>query len=350
MPALWYGSTVKERTIWLPVEGSIDDLDSAIALNGGRPRYVRIQTPDIQDDLLRVSLRDDSIRELVCALANRGYYLYYNNADENRFVRHDRVPFHWPAVKNGIYNSSDDGLVYSFEESKSGTNESLVVVFSPINSKPRLSRYFWNSFGTLGKFITPDTAILRIADVGGVKGAFYMDTSFSPNNSVLVRDFIRKFALGLGVRDSKVVLYGASKGGTGSLYHGLSGGWKFVSVDPILSDEWYEEHENDYHFTRGGVFSRSKQEVFSDLISNIDGDVLGEGALGAVITSARSPQYACIVETLEPISSGVSVLNSLNSDIREHPHVAPKTIYAQVMMLNIILTGLPVFPGESVVP
>ena len=34
---------------------------------------------------------------------------------------------------------------------------------------------------------------------------------------------------------------------------------KSVAVDPILSDAWYIENENDYHFTTGDVFPQSKQ-------------------------------------------------------------------------------------------
>lgn len=178
------------------------------------------------------------LNALFIKLSLLGYSLYYNTENESRFIRHDRIRYHWPAIKDGSFSVTDDDIVYTFEQPPSERVDKIVVIFSPINSKPRLSRYCWPSFSKLMKFIPPNTAILRIADVGGVKGAFYLDTTAQPHNGDAVHNLIAATFAEYSLENSDVVLYGASKGGTGATFHGLRGGWNFVAADPILSDEW----------------------------------------------------------------------------------------------------------------
>lgn len=342
-----------QNILWLTLETSPEDIAAMVADNDGLPRYFRIDTslaaePD--QDLMKLALKSRQAKDLLLQLTNLGFSLYYNAADESRFIRHDRVVHHWPAVKDGTFMASDDGIVHQVEQPESGKVDRLVVIFSPINSKPRLIRYFRPSFATLMKYVPRNTAILRIADVGGVKGAFYLDTSFLPDNSSRIRRLIQSTVAEHDIDADNVVLFGASKGGTGALYHGLTSGWKLVSVDPIVSDSWYEQHENDYHFTTGGVFPRSKQEVFSELVGQVASEHPGTSLNSVIVTSTRSPQYPCTSEILRPLCNRFSVLNSANPNILKHPDVAPKTIYAQVMAINTLLLGFTLPLGESAIP
>lgn len=342
-----------QNILWLTLETRPDDIASMAADNNGLPRYFRVNTslaskPD--DDLMKLALKNKHAKDLLIRLTNLGFSLYYNAADESRFIRHDRIVHHWPAVKDGTFTASDDGIVHQFEQPESGEIRRLVVVFSPINSKPRLIRYFRPSFATLMKYIPRDTAILRIADVGGVKGAFYLDTSFMPDNSSRIRRLIQSTVDEHGVDADNVVLFGASKGGTGALFHGLTGGWKFVSVDPIVTDSWYEQYENDYHFTAHRVFPRPKQEVFTELVGRVASERRGHSPNSVIVTSSRSPQYAYTSEIIRPLRDSLSVLDSGNPNILKHPDVAPKTIYAQVMAINTLLLGFSFPPGVAAVP
>lgn len=342
-----------ENILRLTLETNPDTIDSMITANDGLPRYFRIDTSlanKPEQDLMKLSLKDPQAKDLLLTLTNLGYSLYYNAANESRFIRHDRIVHHWPAVKDGTFNASDEGIVHQIELPESGEVERLVVVLSPINSKPRLIRYFRPSFATLMKYIPPNTAVLRIADVGGVKGAFYLDTSFMPDNSARIQRLIRSTVDYHGVDSSNVVIFGASKGGTGALFHGLTGGWKFVAVDPIVSDSWYEQYENDYHFTTGGIFPQSKQEVFTQLIGQVANGPQRDSINSTLITSSRSPQYSYTPDIIRPISDQLSVLNVGNQNIMKHPDVAPKSIYAQVMAMNTLLLGFSLPKGESAIP
>ena len=233
---------MKNSIIWIAAQAWPDDVDLAISDNEGWPRYFRVQTdPSLnpKQDLMKIALSDQRIKLLLLKLTNLGYLLYYHTDGESRFIRHDRVRHHWPAVKSGTISVSDEEIFYSLEEPASGRIENLVVVFSPVSSRPRLARYFRPSFATLQKYLAPHTAVLRVADVGGVKGAFYLDTTALPENSFNISRLIDNIAGRFAIHRGKVVIYGASKGGTGAVYHGLASGWQYVAVDPILSDEWY---------------------------------------------------------------------------------------------------------------
>lgn len=344
---------MNENILWLTLESLPHDIDSMVADNDGLPRYFRIDTclsERPEHDLMKLALKNARAKTLLLKLTNLGFSLYYNTDNESRFIRHDRIVHHWPAVKDGTFTPSDEGIVHQIEYPESGKTERLVVILSPINSKPRLIRYFRPSFATLLKYVPPNTAILRIADVGGVKGAFYLDTTFLPDNSSRVARLIQSTVDATGVDRANVVLFGASKGGTGAFYHGLNGGWKFVAVDPIVSDTWYEQNESDYHFTTGGIFPRSKQEVFTQLIDQVEQTQPDVAFDSALVTSSRSPQYTFTSEIIRPIAHRLSIFDSGNSDIVKHPDVAPKTIYAQVMAINTLLLGFPLPKGESPIP
>lgn len=335
------------------VNAGPSEIDDLVQANDGLPRYFRIDTTGAKkstDDLMKIALTDATAKALLIKLTLLGYPLYCNTENESRFIRSDRIRHHWPAIKEGTYSVTDEDVVYTFEKPASERIDKIIVIFSPINSTPRLSRYFWPSFSKLMKFVPPNTAILRIADVGGVKGAFYMDTTAQPRNGDAVHNLVAGIISEHSLENSDVVLFGASKGGTGAAYHGLRGGWKFVATDPILSDEWYEQNDRDYHFTTGGIFPRSKQEVFADLIPRASRQLSTADARSVVITSDRSPQYSCVVETFRPLSDRLTILSSTNPEINKHPDVAPKTIYAQVMSINSLLLGMSLPDNFATIP
>jgi len=334
---------MKSNIIVVDLNTNINDLNESIEANDGLPRYFRVDTSKHSGpnhDLMRISLRNDSAKKILVDLTKLGFYTYWNTDGQTRLVRHDRVVHHWGAIKDGTYQTTDDGIVYSFSPAINAPLRKLLVIFSPLSSKPRLSRFFVQSFSKVQKFLAPGTAILRIADIGGVKGAFYLDTNFAPDNSANIANFIHQYVSDLGLHREDVVLYGASKGGTASVYHGLSNSWPFVAVDPILGDLWYEVNENDYHFTATGIFPQTKEQVFHDLLSSDYVTANGDATVSTVITAMNSPQRETVLSTLQPVAGRLRILDSDNDAITSHPDVAPNTIYAQIMVINSMLLGM----------
>jgi len=302
--------------------------------------------------LIAVARKNPVSRACLIALCKSGYYPYCTINNRTRFVRSDLVATLWESVKSGEFRMTPDEVVYSLAPPLSGEKPArLLIVMSTIHANPNsssLHRYFMQNFPKLQKFVPPDTAVLRVGDIGGVLGSFYLNTVHRPENASAIQRLIESVRTDLGVDHSAVVLYGASKGGTGAFYHGLLGGYRCVAVDPIVADEHYVKNLKDFHFTAGGVFPEVKERAFEKLVSAhlAKGEPPAPFAKRAVICSERSPQYPYITRLLiEPLRGEVAFYNSRNPMIKDHPDVAPNTINTTTMLLNQQLYGLNMTPG-----
>lgn len=108
-----------------------------------------------------------------------------------------------------------------------------------------LYRYFAKNFSTIDKYIGKNVSILRVADIGGITGSFYLNTNALPTNADKIKSLILEVIEQCQIKSDDVVLYGCSKGGTAAVYHGLTNNYKIVAVDPILNDEHYINNKND---------------------------------------------------------------------------------------------------------
>lgn len=305
------------------------------------------------ESLITIARRNPIAKGLINRLAMDGFYLYRVTEDGSRFVRDHTISRLWHRVKDGDFSTNEDGLIYSFTLPAVKTEfMRILVIFSSMSTSiytPSMMRYFEQNFRSAQKHVPPNTAILRIADIGGVVGAFYLNTARNPNNAERVRRLITETASAHNVSSNDVVLYGASKGGTGALYHGLTGGFKCLAVDPVISDDYYVSTYQDSHFTTGGVFPESKQDVFARVIdSALDSDsrTSGEGTTTAVIYSERSPQYGAIQEiAVRKLRDRAAFFNCINPEIADHPDVSPKSLNTAAMLMNMFFYDMDLKPG-----
>lgn len=348
------GCHLNSGTISISFSASASELEVALR---DRPAYVRIShTHGTENNLIRVAYRDDHARQMVTELANNGFFLYMHSDGESKFVHRNAIPELWHRVKNGEFQVNQDGLIYTYEAPKvESDNPKLLVVFSSIHSDiftASLMRHFTVNFEKAQMFMTPETAVLRIADLGGVVGGFYMPTTADSDAGLKVQRLLDEVRRGHGIDRDRVVLYGASKGGTAAVYHGVLGGYRFVAVDPVISDDHYETKYRDSHFTSTGVFPESKQQAFERLLNNTVEDgrsVVGRGRW-AVICSDRSPQFKYISSILMPkLSRDALFVNSNHPGIQDHPDVAPKTMAWAIMLLNMNLNGFRLETGTRTV-
>ena len=216
---------------------------------------------------------------------------------------------------------------------------------------PGLMRYFEQNFASVSKYVPHDTAILRIADLGGICGAFYLDTTFLPNNAENIQIAINRVRNELNLGTDSVVLYGASKGGTGALYHAVKGHYRCVAVDPIVADEHYITSYGDLHFTETGAFPRSKENVFTELVSELDNLPSPLAATRwSVILSDRSPQHKYLSRTLVDRTDRLfSFFESRHPAIKDHPDVGPNTVNTATALMNFHLYSIPVTTGTFVI-
>ncbi len=305
--------------------------------------YVHVDHSEYADceNILHVSRKDPLAKSYVVELANSGFSLYKSANRISSFVRNSVVPDFWHRVKAGEFNCAN-GLVYQLETPKEHKVSRVLVVFSSIGEDiftSSLMRVFTFNFKSIGKYLPADTAVLRIADLGGVVGSFYLNNNADPEFADRVTSLIKRVSQELGVNPEGVTLYGASKGGTGALYHGVMGGFNAVVVDPIVSDEYYERVFKDSHFTIG-TFPETKQQVFTRILNS---DVELKQSI-SIIYSSRSPQYEYITSIVKEsrVGRGFNYLNSLNVLINDHPDVGAQTVNIAVMLMNASLYQIPV--------
>lgn len=297
------------------------------------------------DGFVRVARTNKAVRGVAASLMNAGYVTDGVVAGVASFTSLKKPYKSWGRwLENFSVSDSGISYVYSPPENTS-VDPGLLVVFSSISDKPsspEMMRYFMQNFPSIGKFVPKDVGVLRLSDVGGMVGAFYMDTIFDTANENKVTEFLSQFIAEKGIRKDRVVFYGVSKGGTGALLHGVKNGVRVVSVDPIVNDEHYLSKYDDLHFVTG-VFPERKEFRFSRLFR--------EGSIDnatCIISSDNSPQLPYIRQTV-PIDDGAIVfLNSVNPNIKDHPDVGPVTVNAAVMLMNMCFydVGLSGFSGK----
>jgi hypothetical protein len=305
------------------------------------------------DSLITISRRDPDAKKLISHLAMKGFYLYRVTDGGSRFVRDHTIGKLWHRVKEGDFSVNKDGLVYSFTPPMVKSDFTrILVIFSSMSTSiynPSMMRYFEQNFRSAQKHVPPNTAVLRIADIGGIVGAFYLNTVRNPENTTRIQRLICETAIEHGVSLNDVVLYGASKGGTGALFHGLTGGFKCIAVDPVISDDYYVSKYQDSHFTTDGVFLEAKQEVFSRVVAKsvqADSRTRSDSTSTAVIYSDRSPQYSAIQEiAAEKLKDRAAFFNCINPEILDHPDVSPKSLNTAAMLMNMFFYDLELSPG-----
>lgn len=306
------------------------------------------------NSFIKTAYLNKEVREIAVELAKAGYYVYRVVDGVARFVHEEHIPTLWHLVKDGTYKVSEEGLVYCLEGPIArGPAQNLVVVFSSISSDifgNGLSRYFNQNYKSLYKYLPDDTAILRIADIGGIVGSFYLDTKFAPKNTQRIASLIESVRADLNLDKGSVITYGASKGATGALFHALNNGYKCVCVEPIVNDEYYETAYRDSHFTADGIFTDSKEGVFTELLhrTSLGSDLAATPEISTVVIySEQSPQATYIEKVIHPDpSSTISLVNFRHPLIKDHPDVSPQSLNLVSMYLNMMCYGLPMEGGN----
>jgi len=294
----------------------------------------------LKHNILGLARSYPHVKELVSQLANNGFYLVSHADGISRFERLGD-PSHFLQFFDNKDVQVREGLFYTLDKPSLTTeNPRLLVVFSSIADFPLnasiFRRMFFRNFPSIGKYIPSNTHILRIADVGSVLGSFYLNNNHDPKFADKVQGLIRFIVKSTGVDKANVVLYGASKGATATLYHGILGGYSGIAVDPIVSDEYYLKKLNDAHFVEGN-FPAYKQEVFSQLLSTCP-----ITSPMHVVTAPNSEQYEHIDTLLRNYErpGHLMLYEFRNPRITTHTEVGPNTINFVTAMLNNLFYGI----------
>lgn len=310
--------------------------------------YVEIEHGVYSDDasnLIQLSMKHRQLKEIVHSLAIHGFHAFAATGTMTKFVSQHEIGNLWHKVRAGEYTQSPDGVVHTLEYDRDHRVEALLVVFSSMAdtyNKSSLMRFFEQNFKSVNKHVPERVAVLRIADIGGVVGGFYMSTTFDPEAGSKVQNLIASTMRKLDIAPERTVLYGASKGGTGALYHALRGKLHCVAVDPVVHDSYYESRYQDSHWTGGLLFPQSKQDAFTDLAAALT----SEHRTIAIVTSPGSPLWDSISDFSNKIpEEKLRLIVSYDPKITDHPHVSQQTLKTVTGLINVGLAGLDVGGG-----
>lgn len=327
--------------IHIDISTQLEELRAQIA---ARPRlnFIHIDHASLNDaedqNIIMLARKNIETKAKLVEMVNAGYHLYVLRDGVSSLVRHRRIPTLWRNVISGEVQVDSNGIYHAVAPAAGAGEPRLLVVFSSVAGKmytPSLMRHFEQNFASIGKFIPQNTHIMRIADFGGVVGAFYLNTNALPQNEEHIHSRIAATARELGVAEENIVLYGTSKGGTAAAFYAMRHGWRGIAVDPILSDEHYIYVHRDLHFTQG-TFPAPKEARFAQLVQAVHPQ-----ARLSVVCSTRSPQFPYIESTLiDRFRERFLFLNSENSSINTHPDVGPQTVPHALAQINRHLAGL----------
>ncbi|MCW9698296.1 MULTISPECIES: XcbB/CpsF family capsular polysaccharide biosynthesis protein [unclassified Avibacterium] len=294
-------------------------------------------------NFLAVGRKNNEAKKLISQLSNHRFYLVgHKNGISlfKKFVEPNSFLANFKDKNVKVWNDTFYTLEEPEEKDISGNR--LLVVFSSIADLPFNAsikrRMFFTNFDSVAKYIPKNTYILRIADIGGVLGSFYLNSNADMQFEEKVQNLIRKIQLDYSIIDDFTVLYGTSKGATGALYHGITMGLKSLVVDPIISDEFYINKFNDLHFVRN-VFPYSKQEVFSKLFEKYrEKDLFNIN----LVTSPNSEQFQYVSDMILIPELRVCSYVFNNPNIKGHTDMGKHTLNFVVSMLNNLLYGIEV--------
>ena len=270
---------------------------------------------------------NSDVKDFVTQLSNYGYYLVAHDDGISTFYSYSNKELY-----DGIFNKDNffryKDIYYSLEYPLNNIKpQRIIVVFSSVADFPYNSniirRCFFENFKNINKYIPYDTLVVRVADIGGVVGSFYMNNNFDLNFEDKIQEFLQWLYINFNIEKDNVVLYGVSKGGTGALLHGLLGEYKFISVDPIVSDDYHESKYNDSHFTKNTFPNRKINRFLNIQDSRI---------YGCILTSSRSPIFNDIKKVAD--HKGIDCIDVIHEKISDHPDVGPNTINILMMLLN----------------
>lgn len=230
-----------------------------------------------------------------------------------------------------------EGVFYSLElpapKFKGLKNSKMIVIFSHFgpDSVNAGERTFQTYFKNIKAFVPPNVIILRIMDFNRSHGSFYLNTVNYTDFEQRIQKLILKISEENKVNVDDIILLGSSKGGTGALVHGLLGNYKFLSVDPIINDNYFVENKNDWHFMKG-----ARELDFSKKIREISNSFHRENQ-GFIIANSNVPMTYSEIKRISDISI-IKIFDTKNPlAYGTHSLVGPTAKFEMISLLNILI-------------
>lgn len=285
-------------------------------------------------NLIQLARSDKEVYKLYKELLSNDYILYYHANGISRLYKREFINELWK--RQDLYKQGDVFYTLDAPKDKKKNNSQqkarLLVIFTCMPSAEKYDSYlmtdrmFPTFFNTIERNLIKNVYTMRIMDLNCSHGSHYINTTNYTNMDTDIMESIKRVKNELGINDENIVLYGASKGGTGSLYYGSKLDLKCLAVDPIISLGEY--NVKDDHFLKD-----IRIEDISDLInSNLATKSISEKY---IIGSENVPFNYDKINNIE--GDNLKKINKIDEHIKSHPDVSRNTVPEQLMILNQML-------------
>ncbi|WP_239734512.1 accessory Sec system protein Asp2 [Mammaliicoccus sp. G-M28] len=285
-------------------------------------------------NLIQRARRDKDIYNLYKELLKNDYILYYHSNGISRLYKREFINELWK--RQDLYKQGD--VFYTLDEPKekkknnSQNKNKLLVIFTCMPSAEKYDHYlmtdrmFPTFFNTIERSLVKNVYTMRIMDLNCSHGSHYINTINYSNMESDIVEAINRVKNELSLNDEDIVLYGASKGGTGSLYYGSKMDLQCLAVDPILSLGEY--NIKDEHFLKDIRIEDITDQVNNNLYNKSKSEKY-------IIGSENVPFNFDKINKIE--GDNLRKINKIDEHIKSHPDVSRNTVPEQLMILNQML-------------
>lgn len=315
---------MSEDTIYDLYSEIIFDNSKRILINTGRDK-----------NIIQLARRDEKIYETYKSLLEHDYILYFHDKQisklykrefvEELFQREDLIK------EKGVFYTLDKPIGRKVNEA---IPKRLLVLFtcmppSSVYDSPLIpDRMFPKFFDGIGKSLVKNVYTMRIMDLNCSHGSHYVNTINYNEYEKDIQNAILKVISELEINKENVVLYGASKGGLGALYHGSVLDLKTLAVDPIL--HLGEYNKNDVHFLK----NLRKEDLTQTINDNLNNCVSNE----KYIICSRHVKFN-FEQALKINKEKTKMIDMVDYMITSHPEVSRNSVPEQLMILNMLFSG-----------
>lgn len=272
------------------------------------------------------------------SVSNNDYILDGNIGKTFRFIR--RTVFYRPSLKEWE-TSSGNKIFYADDldkiRNKSGKVKNIIFFFCGmpgsdyLNSLDAYERMFPRLFKDFTRSLTKDTIVIRIADVNGVRGGFYVNTYNYEQQENDLSEFIYAMIKTYNVSDKNIVFHGTSKGATGALYYAAKHDLNCVAVDPVLDSEDSILNLHNNHFMKD---FRIEQNLVIPI--NYFEQLNSRNSTHYVVGNHFVNSTWSVIQKLKK----VFLFDIDDPTVTTHPAVSPNSVPEWLMLINSLLVDV----------
>ncbi|WP_026908961.1 XcbB/CpsF family capsular polysaccharide biosynthesis protein [Paucisalibacillus globulus] len=287
-------------------------------------------------NIIQMARKDEKVYKVYKSLLENDYIHYFHEKHISKLYKREYVHELFQRKdlikENGVFYTLDKPVGRKVNQS---APKRLLVLFTCMPDNKKFDSYlmpnrmFPKFFDGIEKNLVKNVYTMRIMDLNCSHGSHYVNTTNYQSYEKDIQNAILKVISDLAIRKENVVLYGASKGGTGSLYHSSVLDLKSLAVDPILHLGYYNS-QSDFHFLK----NLRKEDLTNDINENLNNCSNDQ----KYIICSRHVKFN-YEQALKINIDKTKMIDMVDDMITAHPEVSRNSVPEQLMILNMLFSS-----------